>query len=78
MPKPTTPLTLEHLDRRLHELATQVERLERTTSPSPTWWQDNAGRFANDPVFDEIVRLGRAERKKLNGSPKARRARPRH
>ena len=26
------------------------------------WWEENVGRFANDPVFDEIVRLGREYR----------------
>ena len=67
MPKPTTPLTLESFNRRLNALAVQVQRLARTATPSRTWWKDNAGRFANDPVFNEIVRLGRAERKKLNG-----------
>jgi len=27
------------------------------------WWIDDAGRFADDPVFEEIVRLGKAYRR---------------
>jgi hypothetical protein len=79
MPKPGAPrLTLEQLNQKVSALASQVERLQKASAPSPTWWRDHAGRFENDPVFDEIVRLGRAERKKLNGAAKGRRARPRH
>jgi hypothetical protein len=37
----------------------------RTDSPSRKWWVDSAGRFANDPVFDEIVRLGQQYRRSL-------------
>ena len=29
------------------------------------WWRAGAGRFAKDPVFDEIVRLGREYRESL-------------
>jgi hypothetical protein len=47
-----------------------VEDLRARDLPSPAaqrhWWRDDAGRFADDPVFDEIVRLGRQYRESLH------------
>jgi hypothetical protein len=66
----------------IKELETRVETLEKTvqalqtkvngaasTDPNPIhWWtpEGGAGRFENDPVFDEIVRLGREYRESLH------------
>jgi hypothetical protein len=47
---------------RLEELAAQFERARAAIVASPRWWHDHAGRFENDPAFDEIVRLGRQQR----------------
>jgi hypothetical protein len=56
----------------LVELATRVEALEEALQQlreqlsqgarQRPWWREDAGRFANDPVFDEIVELGRRYR----------------
>jgi hypothetical protein len=40
-------------------------KLDQKAPPTGKWWVDHAGRFANDPVFDEIVRLGREYRESL-------------
>jgi hypothetical protein len=32
----------------------------------PHWWREGAGRFKDDPIFDEIVRLGREYRDSLD------------
>jgi hypothetical protein len=45
------------LERTVHDLA-QSKR-----SGYRKWYRTHAGRFTNDPVFEEIVRLGRAYRK---------------
>lgn len=43
------------------------------------WWDADAGRFANDPVFDEMIRLGRKAREAERPKRKAtKRARSRH
>lgn len=58
------------------ELAQRVEALETAFSElkaelkhanrqNRRWWVDDAGRFANDPIFDEMVRLGREYRESL-------------
>jgi hypothetical protein len=57
-------VTLATLAKKVDQIAAQVEQLEKLQRVSPTWWRDHAGRFANDPVFDEIVRLGREERRR--------------
>ena len=59
-------MTLEQLEKR-------VERLEKLMSEQPLsaprrnakWWLDNAGVFANDPGYDQIVRFGRKYRQSL-------------
>ena len=63
-------MTLAELEKRLTALEQTVAQLLNKEMPSPQtqrhWWHDDAGRFANDPVFDEIVRLGREYRESLH------------
>lgn len=65
------------------ELAKRVEALERVVAelqlrvngaPDPTrpWWRLDAGRFKDDPVFEEIIRLGREYRESLRPKPRKR------
>lgn len=70
-------MTLNQLERRISALEERLERLDRaqTSVPSKPWWRRTAGRFANDPMFEEIVRLGREYRESLD-SPKPKRKRP--
>jgi hypothetical protein len=60
-------MTLGALSKRLQELERVVEQLQQRVDgladPDRRWWIEDAGRFANDPIFDEIVRLGRQHRK---------------
>jgi hypothetical protein len=61
-------MTLAELTKRVEELEKQLaamqQKVEKATESKP-WWITGAGRFANDPVFDEIVRLGREYRESL-------------
>jgi len=61
-------MTLKELEARVAALEKEVGRL-RKQLPAPAeqrhWWHDDAGRFENDPVFDEIVRLGKEYRESL-------------
>jgi hypothetical protein len=61
-------MTLEQLEQRVSELERQVARLRLDVSPllPLASIQNTFGMFANDPGFDEIVRLGREYREGLN------------
>lgn len=63
-------MKLAELERRLAALEKSValleERLTKALPEKGPWWVTEAGRFANDPVFDEIVRLGREYRESLH------------
>jgi hypothetical protein len=58
-------MTLAELARRVKSLEKTVAELKAAKSPGRRWWVDDAGRFANDPVFEEIVQLGKAYRDSL-------------
>jgi hypothetical protein len=57
-----TPVTLEELHERVKKLEARAQADLKANLVSRTWWETHAGRFENDPVFDEIVRLGRQQR----------------
>jgi hypothetical protein len=70
-------MSIARLAKRIAALEKTVEELrekvERGTASSTRWWVEKAGKFANDPVFDEIVELGKKYRESLR--PKAKRNR---
>lgn len=61
-------MTIQELAQRLSDLEQEVATLRRDVKPSQTLSkpQDTFGIFANDPEFDEIVRLGREYRNEAN------------
>jgi hypothetical protein len=56
------------LERELRKMRSELKAV-RKASQQP-WWKRLAGRFKNDPVFDEIIEAGKAYRRSLN--PRAR------
>ena len=62
-----------HIEQRLKVLEEEVARLKATISgsgaPAQKGWKHIVGSFANDPVYDEAMRLGRQYRESLR--PKA-------
>jgi hypothetical protein len=60
-------MSTAQIERRLEALEKAVKSLEqqfkRAVGPTGRWWVEHAGRFANDPDFEDIVRLGREYRK---------------
>ncbi len=62
-------MTMAQLADKLDALEKVVQRLEaeisRPADPYRPRWLEDAGRFKDDPVFDEIVRLGREYRESL-------------
>jgi hypothetical protein len=58
-------MTLVELSRRVATLEATLEQIREQIAHGArqrTWWREDAGRFEEDPVFDEIVELGRAFR----------------
>ncbi len=59
------------LEERLQAVETEMKELwAKLPAPTPDktsaeWWVANSGRFQDDPVFAEIVRLGREYRESL-------------
>jgi hypothetical protein len=57
------------MQKRLEALERTVRKLESQMAQSGNgqrrWWVEDAGRFADDPLFDEIVRLGQEYRESL-------------
>jgi len=61
-------MTIQQLEQRLMNLEREVALLQhqaRPLRPLPDV-KDTFGMFANDPEFDEIVRLGREYREQAN------------
>ena len=69
---------IQELKRRLEKLQedlTELKRQRGIVGHAAKWWIDHAGRFQDDPSFEEMVRLGRQYRESLR--PKAKKKRRR-
>jgi hypothetical protein len=55
------------IEKRLAALEMEVANLRKKIAPvkeaTKPWWEINAGEFANDPMFEEAMELGRQYRK---------------
>lgn len=69
-----TPETAVELELRIATLEAKVEKLQRELKAvvpnGQPWWQQIVGAFADDPAFEEAMRLGREYRESLR--PKSR------
>jgi hypothetical protein len=67
-------MTQAEIEERLIVLETEIQLLKtQQASPNkadPKWVLAHSGRFADDPAFDEVVRLGREYRESLRPKPK--------
>lgn len=73
-------MTVTQLETRLRKMERKIADLAQHLKCAPSekrWYALHGGRFSNDPVFDEIVRLGREARHAANPRPKVKRGRPR-
>jgi hypothetical protein len=64
------------LEERVAALEAEVARLrlkvEGAASQRRDWWNEIAGTFANDPLYEEAMRLGREYRESLRPKPRKR------
>ncbi len=67
-------MTQAEIEVRLIALEAEIRLLKaqqaRPNKADPKWVLAHAGRFADDPEFDEVVRLGREYRESLRPKPK--------
>ena len=66
-------MTQAEIEKRLLALEEEIRLLKSQAAPNkadPKWVLAHAGRFANDPGFDEVVRLGKEYRESLDRKPK--------
>ena len=62
-PAPLSKAEVEILYRRIEALEATVQELADKRPKGPDrWWLREVGRFANDPVYEEILRRGREYR----------------
>ena len=62
-------MATETVEARLYDLEQRLRRVETKVGDSDgedlPWWRKIAGRFKDNPEFDEAMRLGREYRKSL-------------
>jgi hypothetical protein len=72
-------MTMAELAKRVSDLEKELtdvkKKLERVPEALP-WWMTGTGSFANDPGFDEIVKLGRQYRDSLHPDRKKKSKKP--
>ena len=56
------------LERQVHTLQAELKMVRQESQAA--WWERLAGRFKNDPLFDEVVEAGQTYRRSL--SPRSR------
>lgn len=70
-----TPETTVALESRVAILEAKVERLQQelkaVVPDGRPWWQQIVGTFADDPIYEEAMRLGREHRESLRPKPRS-------
>lgn len=59
------------LEATVEQLQRQLELVAPDTNP---WWEHIVGAFADDPAFEEAMRLGREYRESLRPQPRSKQA----
>ena len=75
-------MSQKSLNERVSQLESELAAVKKHLPPEPTGWRSLIGVFADDPAFDEAMRLGREYRESQRPKPRSTRkpanARTRH
>ena len=59
-------MTNTEIETKFKDLETEIsllkQKIEKIEKPKEAWWKQRAGMFADDPIYDEAMRLGREYR----------------
>ena len=66
MAVPEIELRVAALEAEVTQLKRKIEAVTQSAKP---WWQEIYGTFANDPLYEEAMRLGREYRESLRSQP---------
>ncbi len=59
-------MTNTEIETKFKDLETEIsllkQKIEKIEKPKEAWWKERAGMFADDPIYDEAMRLGREYR----------------
>lgn len=53
---------IKTLEAEISILKAKVSQIEKDNGSKVPWWEQMAGKFANDPIYDEAMTLGREYR----------------
>ena len=66
-------MAMGHIEERVAALEAEIirlkERLDRGQTSQRPWWEEIAGGFANDPIFEQAMKLGEQYRCSLRPKP---------
>jgi hypothetical protein len=73
-------MAAENLEKRLAALEAEVSELRRIVKKEDDvpWWQKIMGTFANDPYYEEAMRLGREYRESTRPKLRKKKKKKRH
>lgn len=75
-------MAAEKLEERVRALEAEMEqlkaRLEEEDKKKEPWWKAISGTFANDPIYEEAMRLGRKYRESTRPKPRKKSGKPRN
>ncbi len=70
-------MAVPEIESRVAVLEAKVEQLQRkleaVVPDAKPWWEHIVGAFADDPAFEEAMRLGRKYRESLRPKPRSKR-----
>jgi hypothetical protein len=55
-------MTNAQIIKRLEAMEAEIEQLKREAPAEKLWWEQIAGTFENDPLYEKAMRLGRTYR----------------
>jgi hypothetical protein len=73
-------MAAENLETRVAALEAEISELKKIVKKEDDipWWQKISGTFANDPLYEKAMRLGRQYRESLRPKAKRKKKKSKH